>query len=66
VGPLHAGTGLSAAGFCEAEPEVVLLNGPLADNYLDSLGKELAAHAPGYKYPYQYRCVNDENIKAFA
>jgi predicted Zn-dependent protease len=36
------------------------------ENYLDALGQKLAAQAPGYKYPYQYRCVNDENINAFA
>jgi predicted Zn-dependent protease len=46
--------------------EVLLLNDPRVDNYLDALGKKLAARAPGYKYPYQYRCVNDQNINAFA
>ena len=46
--------------------QVVLLNDPRVDNYLDALGKKLAAKAPGYKFPYQYRCVNDEGINAFA
>jgi hypothetical protein len=45
---------------------VLLLNDSRVDNYLDVLGQELAAQAPGYKYPYQYRCVSDENINAFA
>jgi predicted Zn-dependent protease len=46
--------------------QVVLLNDPRVENYLDALGQKLAAQASGYKYPYQYRCVNDENINAFA
>jgi predicted Zn-dependent protease len=46
--------------------QVLLLNDPRVDDYLDALGKKLAGYAPGYKYPYQYRCVNDENINAFA
>ncbi|MGH9732532.1 MAG: M48 family metalloprotease, partial [Candidatus Acidiferrales bacterium] len=25
-----------------------------------------SAHAPGHKYPYQYRCINSETINAFA
>ena len=46
--------------------QVLLLNDPRVDHYLDALGQKLASYAPGYKYPYQYRCVNDENINAFA
>jgi predicted Zn-dependent protease len=46
--------------------QVLLLNDRRVDDYLDGLGKKLAGYAPGYKYPYQYRCVNDENINAFA
>lgn len=46
--------------------QVLLLNDARVDNYLDALGKKLAGYAPGYKYPYQYRCVNDQNINAFA
>ena len=46
--------------------QVPLLNDPRVDDYLDALGKRLASYAPGYKFPYQYRCVNDENINAFA
>jgi len=46
--------------------QVLLLNDPRVDNYLDALGKKLASYAPGYQYPYQYRCVNDQSINAFA
>jgi beta-barrel assembly-enhancing protease len=46
--------------------QFVLLHDKRVDNYLQKLGLRLAAHAPGYKYSYQYRCVNSEVINAFA
>jgi Zn-dependent protease with chaperone function len=46
--------------------QFVLLNNKRVDDYLQQLGLRLAAHAPGYKYPYQYRCVNSEVLNAFA
>lgn len=46
--------------------QFVLLNNKRVDDYLQRLGMRLAAHAPGYKYPYQYRCINSEQINAFA
>ena len=36
------------------------------DNYLNNLGHRLSAHAPGYKFPYQFKVVNDRAINAFA
>lgn len=43
-----------------------LLNDKRVDDYLQALGMKLAAHAPFYKYPYRYRCVNTEVLNAFA
>jgi predicted Zn-dependent protease len=43
-----------------------MLNDPRVDNYLNHLGEKLSTHAPGYNYPYQYKCVNDSAINAFA
>src|SRR6202047_1550247 len=43
-----------------------MLNDPRVDDYLNSVGKKLATHAPGFKYPYQYKCVNDAAVNAFA
>lgn len=43
-----------------------LLNNKRVDQYLQRLGTRLAAHAPGYTYPYQFRCINSETINAFA
>jgi beta-barrel assembly-enhancing protease len=50
----------------QAEKQLSMLNDSRVDRYLNDLGKRLAAHAPGYKYPYQYKCVNDQAVNAFA
>src|SRR5262245_21861675 len=50
----------------EAERELQILNDRQATAYIDSLGRKLAAHAPGEKYPFQFRIVNDTAINAFA
>ena len=50
----------------DAEQQVPMLNDSRVDNYLNNLGRTLASHAPGEKYPYQYKCVNDRAINAFA
>ncbi len=34
--------------------------------YVQQLGQKLAARAPGFKYPYTFRVVNQEDINAFA
>ena len=50
----------------DAERQLPMLNDPRVDNYLNNLGRRLAAHAPGERYPYQYKCVNSGEINAFA
>ena len=50
----------------DAERQLPMLNQRRVDDYLDRLGKRLAAYAPGEKYPYQFKCVNDASINAFA
>jgi beta-barrel assembly-enhancing protease len=50
----------------DAEKKNVMLNNQRVDDYLDRLGKRLAGAAPGEKYPYQFKCVNDASINAFA
>src|SRR5215510_2402706 len=50
----------------QAERKLPMLNDRRANAYIDALGKRLAAHAPGEKYPYQFRIVNDSAINAFA
>jgi len=34
--------------------------------YVSRLGQELAAHAPGPKYPYSFKVVNQKEVNAFA
>jgi Zn-dependent protease with chaperone function len=50
----------------EAESQLQILHDRQATAYIDSLGRQLAAHAPGPKYPYQFKIVNDKAINAFA
>jgi Zn-dependent protease with chaperone function len=50
----------------DAERQLPMLNQRRVDDYLDRLGRRLAGYAPGEKYPYQFKCVNDASINAFA
>jgi hypothetical protein len=50
----------------QAEQQLVLLNDKKVDGYLDRLGQKLARKAPGEKYAYQFKAVNDASINAFA
>jgi predicted Zn-dependent protease len=46
--------------------EMPMLENRRVDDYVNALGQRLAAHAPGYKFPYQYRVVNSPSVNAFA
>jgi hypothetical protein len=50
----------------QADKQLPMLRDARVDNYLNALGKKLVAHAPGEHYNYQFRCVNDRGINAFA
>lgn len=50
----------------DAERQLVMLNDPKVDDYLNRLGRRLASKAPGEQFPYQFKCVNDRAINAFA
>ena len=50
----------------DAERQLPMLRDARVDNYLNNLGRRLAAHAPGERYPYQFKTVNDAAINAFA
>jgi predicted Zn-dependent protease len=34
--------------------------------YIDALGKQLAVHAPGERFPWQFKIIDDDTIDAFA
>src|SRR5262245_60758830 len=50
----------------QAERELPILNDRQANAYISALGRQLAAHAQGENYPYQFKLVNDTAINAFA
>ncbi len=50
----------------DAEKQLPLLNNKQVDDYLNQLGQRLAGYAPGHKYPYQFKTVNQGEINAFA
>ena len=50
----------------DAERQLPMLNDTRVDRYLNSLGQRLAARAPYRWFPYQFKCVNDRAINAFA
>jgi len=50
----------------DAERQLRMLNNARLDNYVNTLGRRLAANAPGEKYPYHFKVVNDLAINAFA
>lgn len=50
----------------DAERQLPMLNNARLDDYVNTLGSRLAANAPGEKYPYHFKVVNDPAINAFA
>ncbi|HXM93797.1 MAG TPA: M48 family metallopeptidase [Candidatus Dormibacteraeota bacterium] len=50
----------------DAERQLNMMNDSRVDNYLNNIGQRLTAHAPGYKFHYTYKAVNDPAINAFA
>ncbi|HET9801697.1 MAG TPA: M48 family metallopeptidase [Candidatus Acidoferrum sp.] len=52
----------------QAERQLPMCNAPKVDEYLTQLGKKLVAHLDlhGAEYPWEFHCVNDRAINAFA
>ena len=52
----------------DAEQKLVLCNSPKIDAYLTKLGHRLIAHLDtfGADYPWEFHCVNDKAVNAFA
>ena len=52
----------------DAQKQLPSCNSPRVDEYLTHLGKRLAAKLPtnGVQYPFEFHCVNDKSINAFA
>src|SRR3989442_5738662 len=47
----------------DAERNLRILNDSQFNSYTNSLGRRLASRAPGEKYPYQFKVVDDKQIK---
>jgi hypothetical protein len=50
----------------DVEKDLSLLNNTRVDAYVNALGTRLASVAPGEKYPYHFKVVDDKAINAFA
>lgn len=52
----------------DAQKQLPLCNAPKVDAYLTQLGMRLAAKLPtgGVQYPFEFHCVNDKALNAFA
>ncbi len=56
--------GRQSAG--QIEGQLPMVTNSAVTQYVSRLGSKLAAHAPGSKYPYQFKVVNLSDINAFA
>jgi predicted Zn-dependent protease len=50
----------------DAERQLRILNNRDVAGYLSTLGRRLSSNAPGERYPYQFKVVDDKAINAFA
>ncbi len=50
----------------QVEREMRVLPDPVVQNYINTVGKRLAAVTPGEKFPYQFKVVDVKEINAFA
>src|SRR6266702_3574014 len=59
---------LGKRAAADAEKQLALCNAPRVDAYLTQLGTRLAQKLPtgGVQYPFEFHCVNDKAINAFA
>jgi hypothetical protein len=57
--------GRKAVPVIQKELPLLPIDHPVS-KYISALGQRLAAKAPGYKFPYTFRVVNQKEINAFA
>jgi predicted Zn-dependent protease len=57
---------LGKQNAAEVEKQMPIVKDAALNRYIQNLGAKLAANAPGYKYPYTFKIVNQKEINAFA
>lgn len=50
----------------QIEREMRVLADPVVQQFINNIGKKLAAQAPGEKFPYQFKVIDVKEINAFA
>lgn len=50
----------------DAESSFTIVNDSYPNAYIQALGSQLAVHAPGTRFPYQFKIIDDPKIDAFA
>ena len=50
----------------DAESYFTTVNDSYPNAYIQALGTQLAAHAPGTRFPYQFKIIDDRKVEAFA
>jgi predicted Zn-dependent protease len=50
----------------EIEKEITLVTDAQLNDYVSRLGQKLARYAPGHKYPYSFKVVQNKDLNAFA
>jgi predicted Zn-dependent protease len=50
----------------DAERQLKILNNRDVSGYLSTLGRRLSSNAPGERYPYEFKVIDDKAINAFA
>jgi hypothetical protein len=50
----------------DAESTLNLSQSNWAHGYINALGSQVAAHAPGYRYPFEFKIYNDPSIQSIA
>jgi Peptidase family M48 len=50
----------------DAESYFTIVNDSYPNAYIQALGSQLAVHAPGTRFPYQFKIIDDSKVDAFA
>lgn len=57
---------LGREAVTEVQKEYTVVTDQQLSEYINRLGQNLARFAPGFKYPYQFRLIQDKDLNAFA